>query len=274
MKPIHVVPIHHEQLDHLHIQCSACNGLCCTALFFSKVDGFPNDKPAGKPCLHLQEDFLCNIHEELNNRHMKGCISYDCFGAGQLTTQMYQGKTWKSHPRQANDMFATFLNLYHLQHIAWYLLEASTLSLPKQYLAQISSLQLQYETLRVSALQLTPAKIDEFRDSVNQVLKSIIQFIQKPYHRKPSKNHQYIGKNLKGKDLNGMDFAMSICIAANFEGCQLKGACFLGADMRDVNVCNTDLSDVLFLTQAQVNSMKGNAHTILGPMLRTPSHWK
>ena len=38
--------------NHLKIDCSKCFGLCCVALFFSKCDGFPTDKGAGKPCLN------------------------------------------------------------------------------------------------------------------------------------------------------------------------------------------------------------------------------
>ena len=40
--------------NHLKIDCSKCFGLCCVALFFSKCDGFPTDKGAGKPCLNLK----------------------------------------------------------------------------------------------------------------------------------------------------------------------------------------------------------------------------
>lgn len=272
--PIHITPLNNKQLEALHIQCSSCSGLCCVALFISKVDGFPIDKPAGIPCQHLQKDYFCDIHEKLACRHMNACLSFDCLGAGQLTTQVYQNTTWRSHPEHSDKIYQTFFHVYQLQHIAWYLLEASTLSLPKTYLMQIASMQRIYEKHLASLLQLTSTAIDTFRDTVNPLLKEIIRYQQKPYPTIHKNDHQYIGKNLKGKDLRGMDFTMSLCIAANFEDSQLEGACFLGADMRDVNVCNTDLSNTLFLTQAQINSMHGNTNTIVGPMLKIPSHWK
>ena len=34
-----------------------------TALYFSKTEGFPIDKPSGAPCPNLQKDFLCSVHQ-------------------------------------------------------------------------------------------------------------------------------------------------------------------------------------------------------------------
>ena len=31
--------------ERLAADCSRCCGLCCTALYFSKAEGFPDDKP-------------------------------------------------------------------------------------------------------------------------------------------------------------------------------------------------------------------------------------
>ncbi|MGL4798229.1 MAG: pentapeptide repeat-containing protein, partial [Cellulosilyticaceae bacterium] len=62
-------------------------------------------------------------------------------------------------------------------------------------------------------------------------------------------------------------------IAANLEKCCLKRANFLGADMRDTNMKDTDLSESLFLTQMQINSAKGNAETKLPSYLSRPSTW-
>lgn len=85
-----------EELLQLKTNCSKCSGLCCVALFFSKMDGFPKDKKAGQPCNNLLDDFRCKIHTQLEDRNLKGCIGYDCFGAGQHVTQcIYQGKTYR-----------------------------------------------------------------------------------------------------------------------------------------------------------------------------------
>jgi uncharacterized protein YjbI with pentapeptide repeats len=58
------------------------------------------------------------------------------------------------------------------------------------------------------------------------------------------------------------------------EGCSLKGTNFLGADMRDAVIGNTDLSESLFLTQMQVNSARGNSGTLLPEKLTRPTFWQ
>ena len=70
--------------ENLKIQCHECHGLCCVALYFSKIDGFPEDKLAGNPCNHLLDNNQCHIYNSLKEMKMKGCMIYDCFGAGQI----------------------------------------------------------------------------------------------------------------------------------------------------------------------------------------------
>ena len=47
----------------LKCHCENCFGLCCTALFFSACDGFPQNKDAGKPCINLKQYFTCSIYK-------------------------------------------------------------------------------------------------------------------------------------------------------------------------------------------------------------------
>ena len=86
----------------LYADCSLCRGLCCRALYFSKLDGFPQDKPCGVSCSYLCSDHTCNIHHELKQKGMKGCLGYDCLGAGQFAVQ-------KNVPAD-QDMFAVYRN--------------------------------------------------------------------------------------------------------------------------------------------------------------------
>lgn len=67
------------RLEQFKAECSKCSGLCCTALFFSKMDGFPENKAAGKPCVNLEKNYRCRIHKDLEARNMKGCIGYEWF---------------------------------------------------------------------------------------------------------------------------------------------------------------------------------------------------
>lgn len=84
----------------------------------------------------------------------------------------------------------------------------------------------------------------------------------------------FLGKHFKGKNLDGHNLSMSLLIAANLEQCSLRRTNFLGADMRDANIKNTDLSESLFLTQMQINSAKGNTATKLPAYLERPSSWQ
>lgn len=74
--------------NDLRIDCSKCFGLCCTALYFLASDGFLADKEAGLPCKNVDKGFKCIIHNELRKKGLRGCTSYDCFGAGQKTAQL------------------------------------------------------------------------------------------------------------------------------------------------------------------------------------------
>ena len=40
--------------SNLKIDCEKCFGFCCSALYFAKAEGFPEDKVAGKPCMNLK----------------------------------------------------------------------------------------------------------------------------------------------------------------------------------------------------------------------------
>ena len=57
--------------SNLKIDCEKCFGFCCSALYFDKAEGFPEDKVAGKPCMNLKEDFKCKIHKSLSKKRVK-----------------------------------------------------------------------------------------------------------------------------------------------------------------------------------------------------------
>ena len=54
---------------------------------FQRSADFAFDKAAGEPCRHLEDDHLCGIDARLVDSGMRGCVAYDCFGAGQTVTQ-------------------------------------------------------------------------------------------------------------------------------------------------------------------------------------------
>ena len=113
---------------NLRADCENCFGFCCVALYFSASEGFPEDKDAGKPCLSLQSDFRCSVHKDLKKLGLKGCIAYDCFGAGQKVAKVtYGGHDWRQAPESAKQMYEVFLIMRQIHEMLWYLAEALTL---------------------------------------------------------------------------------------------------------------------------------------------------
>lgn len=266
--------------EELSIDCKNCSGLCCVALYCSKSEGFPADKVSGKPCQNLMQDFRCSIHEDLVQSKMKGCLAYDCFGAGQKVTQnIYLGENWMTSPELAKQVYDVFLIVFQLHQMLWYLVEVSIIEHVK--IAENKSLLHDVDTLIVQNEQMTQLPpeqilkldIEHYRAEVNKVLKEVSVLIAVDA-KTTRKSTDFFGKNFKRDNLDGKDFSMSLLIAANLEGCSLKETNFLGSDMRDTNIKNTDLSKSIFLTQMQVNAAIGNCNTKLPQRLRYPMAWK
>lgn len=261
--------------EKLKIDCEKCSGLCCVALYCTKTDGFPADKEAGKPCKQLMPDFRCAIHSKLANKNMRGCLAYDCFGAGQKTTQIYyQYGTWNTNPQQANEIFEIFITIVQLHQMLWYLIEAFTLTSDEHLKLVIDTLIFENEQMsRQSPEIISQLDIEKYRLEVNQVLKQITSMISVKASDK-IRSTDYFGRDFKKANLDGRDFSMSMMIAANLEGCSLRQTNFLGADMRDANLKNTDLSESIFLTQMQINATKGNSKTKIPINLSRPASWE
>lgn len=257
--------------------CSKCSGLCCTALFFSKIDGFPKDKSAGVPCINLLEDYKCKIHTQLEHLNMKGCIGYDCFGAGQQVTEIiYKGETWKELPKQLSEIFDVFTALFQMHQIRYFLTEASLLTFTGPFKKDIQNLT--EENIQISnssPRDILSADIEEYRRKVNGVLRKVCNLLQKTLHSENvSCPKDFLGKSFRGKDMSGLDFSTKLLIAADFSDCIFNGTMFLGADTRDTNFSGADLREAVFLTQGQINSAKGTYNTKIPEHLDYPPTWK
>lgn len=265
------------RLSELKVDCSKCSGLCCTALFFSKIDGFPENKTAGKPCTKLRKDYRCNIHNELEKRNMKGCIGYDCFGAGQHVTQyIYKGDTWQSSKEKAKEIFDVFICVFQLYQIRYFLEESTVIIPAKEFWNDIENLIKENEALCNSTPQgILNIDIEAYRNRINNILKQVSASVLKCF--KSCDNNRlmdFLGRSFKNRDMSGIDLSMKLLIAANFQGCKFHGTIFLGADTRDTNFSDADLREAVFLTQGQINSAKGNKNTKLPKHLDYPDTWK
>lgn len=79
------------------------------ALAFDRSEDFGLDKPAEAPCPHLTRAHRCAIHASLMQSGFRGCVHYDCLGAGQRVTQeMFAGRSWRDDPAIAPAMFEAF----------------------------------------------------------------------------------------------------------------------------------------------------------------------
>jgi len=243
-------------IEELKIRCEDCSGLCCVALYCMKSDGFPANKAAGVPCKHLMPDFRCNMHSRLAEKNMKGCLSYDCFGAGQKVTQLcYPDKNWQSHPEKADEIFQVFIKVYRLHQMAWYLLESLSLTLDEKLIAEIHQLiELNQRMTWEPPEKILTSDMDGYKARVNDVLKQV-------------------SSNVKTRH-QGKDYSMKMMLGATLNGAKLNKSNFLGTDIRDANLRNADLSDCIFLTQMQINSAKGNSGTKLPDRLTRPPFWE
>ncbi|MHA3914822.1 hypothetical protein [Halovulum sp. GXIMD14793] len=109
----------------LSADCAQCQGLCCMALAFDAGEMFGADKPAGQPCRHLNPDYGCAIHKQREDQGYRGCIGYDCQGAGQRVCQeVLAGLNWrddaatKHHFLEAFQAMRQVHRLLDLLHLA------------------------------------------------------------------------------------------------------------------------------------------------------------
>ncbi|MEH7381847.1 pentapeptide repeat-containing protein [Bacillus sp. JJ1533] len=262
-------------IDYLKSDCKNCFGLCCVALPFAKSADFPFDKNGGKPCQNLCSDNRCKIHNQLREKGFRGCVSYECFGAGQQVSQnIYHGCDWREMPENAREMFEVFPLVQQLHEMLWYLHQALSL---KETQSFHSCLQNMYkETVNLTEKEpneILGLDISAHRGRVNVLLQKTSEAYRKNVTKKEKRRLDYVGVNLNGKDLQGASFRGTLMIAANLSKADLRKADFIGADLRDAELHNANLEDALFLTQAQINSAKGNKHTRIPHYLTRPVHW-
>lgn len=170
----------HININHLKPECGKCFGLCCVALYFSKEDGFPTNKKAGSRCPNLKPDFHCAVHNKLGTLGLKGCIAYECFGAGQKVSKVtFGGQDWRKNPASADLMFDVFLVMRQLHEITWYLTESLSLTQTAPIKEDIR--EAIYETQQIT--QSTPHVLMEFnlsghRAKINVLLKQASKLVR------------------------------------------------------------------------------------------------
>ena len=261
----------------LRADCGRCFGLCCVAPAFSASADFAIDKPAGRPCPHLQLDFRCRIHTDLPAQGFRGCAVYDCFGAGQQVSQVtFGGRDWRRDPRAASQMYEVFAVMRQLHELLWYL--AAALALRP---ARAVHGELRHAFTATQAMTNRPAGVllgldtGRHRAQVNALLlrASALARAQLPGQKPDHQGADLIGARLAGADLRGANLRGARLIGADLRHADLTLADLTGADLRGADLRGADLAQSLFVTQAQLDAAEGDTGTGLPPPLTRPAHW-
>ncbi len=209
--------------------CSRCVGLCCVVLPFQRSADFAFDKSAGEPCRHLADDHGCRIHSSLLEVGMRGCVAYDCFGAGQAVTAA--GRT------------DDFLLVEQVHEIAWYLVDAADTALLG-------------DAERLAAAP-TADGVADLRARVGPVLRAAADGARAAYDGwRDLADADLAGADLRSEDLRGASLRGAVLIGATLDGCDLAGADLLGADLRGASLAGADLSRALYVTRRQLGSVR------------------
>jgi Pentapeptide repeats (8 copies) len=261
----------------LRPDCANCFGLCCVALpFFAGAD-FPIDKETGRPCRNLGADSRCGIHDRLRENGFRGCVVFDCLGAGQKISQRtFHGRDWRQNPDIARPMFDAFAVMCRLHELLWYLTQA--LEMPRVRSLHDDLRRALDEVEKATEAEPGPlarADLAAPRERVNLLLLRASELARagaagrRPDHR----GADLIGADLRRADLRGASLRGARLIGADLRGVDLDAADVTGADLRGCNLRGADLGGVLFLTGSQLEAADGDAATRLPPGFARPAHW-
>ncbi len=261
----------------LRADCANCAALCCVAPAFAASADFAIDKPAGRPCPKLRTDFRCGIHDSLRERGFPGCEVFDCFGAGQQTTQTtFGGSDWRTSPEVAPSMFDVFTVMRQLHEVLWYLAEARALLPPGALRDEVVKMQGSVEQVQAA----DPTEVAEFdaeglRRHVGDLLARVSDAVRASLGTKRAdrRGADLVGADLRRADLRGSSLRGAYLLGADLRGADLRHADLLGADFRGADLSGAHLSSSIFLTQPQLQAAKGDATTTIPPLLTRPTYW-
>ncbi len=149
--------------------------MCCVALAFDRSPSFAVNKPAGAPCENLDAAGRCTIHENLDQRGYKGCVAYDCLGAGQRITQdIFGGRHWLEDRRLLEPMSRAFAVMRRIHGMLELLAAAEALPLDTGERARLAGLAAKLEPRQGwSEASLKAAPISQIGAEVNAFLQSL-----------------------------------------------------------------------------------------------------
>jgi len=256
-----------EAAPSLVADCGQCFALCCVLLPFSAVSGFGMDKPGGTPCPNLAADDRCGIHATLRRDGWSGCVTFDCFGAGQQVSQVtYRGVSWRGHDN-LGEMAAVLSVMRVLHEMLTHLTEVGRRS-PDPVASELAA-----EVVRMTGggpNELLDLDLDHLHDRVGAALEAASARLRSG---PDLRGRDLAGRDLRTDDLRDASLRSTLLIAADLRDQALGRADLLGADLRDADLRGADLGAALFLSQSQLNAAIGDAHTVIPRSLARPAHW-
>lgn len=157
--------------------CKNCAALCCVALAFDKSDMFAFDKPAGAACRHLDGP-LCGIHTKLESVGHRGCVLYQCDGAGQRVVQeVFAGQSWQDTPALLPPMLEAFTQMRQVHELLLLLTTAKALPLPEMQRAELEALMAQLSPTAWTAESLALFERSNLPKTVRAFLRSLKAFL-------------------------------------------------------------------------------------------------
>ncbi len=237
-------PVASGSVTVLAPDCARCAALCC-ALPFSRGREFPEDKPDDSPCRHVAADHRCSIHERLWEDGWLGCVTFDCFGAGQHVVQQTYDGVRDVDPAERRAVFSVLRQLHEMRFLLGDPACAATTAE-----AEATALAAELAALgEAPPRALAALDVDPWRARAGAVFGRV------------------------ATELGGPSYRGTLLMAADLRDRDLHHADLLGADLRDADVRGSDLSTTLFLTQPQVTAARGDAATGVPARLTRPAHW-
>lgn len=140
---------------------------------FDRSESFAIDKAAGEVCPNLDADNRCRVFQHREALGFKGCITYDCHGAGQIISQtVFKGRSWREEPALAHRMGAALSVLRRIHEQLLLLATAEKLPLNEAEKARLGSLR---QTL-APADDWTEQKLEDY--PIDATLHQVASFLK------------------------------------------------------------------------------------------------
>lgn len=250
-------------MSRLEADCTRCFGLCCVALPFARSADFPVDKAGGEPCRNLLADHRCGIHERLASEGWRGCVTFDCFGAGQQVSQVtFGGVSWREAPGTAPTMYAVLPVMRQLHEMLVHLHDALVLEPEGPLRDGVTAALAEVDAATAgSPEQVLAVDLVALRSRVGELLRDVSARERARRRRRDGipvpprrvrAGADLVAADLQGRDLRTADLRGALLIAADLRDADLRWADLLGADLRDADLRGARLEGALFLTRPQL----------------------